>query len=106
MFVQVADLLADAKCDYIGSATLLENIDSISVPSGVASLLLETRDPCLRETLRDFGSARALRRDVYRRGKALMPLAEQLLYWRPPRSLALGRTCRKRASAFRHPSGR
>jgi Predicted methyltransferase regulatory domain/Methyltransferase domain len=78
MFAQVADLLADAKCDYIGSATLLENIDSISVPSGVATLLAEARDPRLKETLRDFGSARALRRDVYRRGRAPMPLAEQL----------------------------
>jgi hypothetical protein len=40
-------------------------------------LLAEMRDPYMRETLRDLGCAQAFRRDLYRRGMAPMPAAEQ-----------------------------
>jgi hypothetical protein len=47
------------------------------VPAGVAPLLAETRDPVLRETLRDIGCAQSFRRDLYRKGVAPMPGPEQ-----------------------------
>jgi SAM-dependent methyltransferase len=77
MFADVAEAMADAKCGYIGSATLTDNIDALSVPSGMLPLLGEARDLQLRETLRDIGSAQAFRRDLYRRGMAPLTLAEQ-----------------------------
>jgi SAM-dependent methyltransferase len=76
MFADVARDMSDAKCGYIGSATLSENIDAVSVPAGVVPLLNETRDPILRETLRDFGSGQGFRRDIYRRGVQPMAMAE------------------------------
>jgi SAM-dependent methyltransferase len=76
MFADVATDMAAAKCGYIGSATLSENIDGVSVPVGVVPLLNEARDPILRETLRDFGASQGFRRDLYRRGVDSMPLAE------------------------------
>ncbi len=76
MFADVADAMAGAKCTYIGSATLAENIDAVGVPAGVRPLLAETRDMRLRETLRDFGSAQSFRRDIYRRGTPLLPMSE------------------------------
>ena len=77
MFADIAAEMAEAKCRYIGSATLAENIDNVSVPQGVVPILAETRDPVLRETLRDIGSAQAFRRDLFRKGLAPMPAAEQ-----------------------------
>ncbi|MDR3535974.1 MAG: class I SAM-dependent methyltransferase [Acetobacteraceae bacterium] len=77
MFADVADAMAEAKCRFIGSATLAENIDATSVPAGVAPLLGETRDQRLRETLRDIGAAQSFRRDIYRRGITPTLVAEQ-----------------------------
>jgi SAM-dependent methyltransferase len=77
MFADVAGEMLAAKCRFIGSATLAENIDTVAVPASVAPMLAEVRDPVLRETLRDIGCNQAFRRDVYRKGLAPMPAAEQ-----------------------------
>ena len=76
-FADIASEMHEAKCDYIGSATLAENINTAAVPPGVSLLLAETRDPVLRETLRDIGCAQSFRRDLYRKGVAPMPGPEQ-----------------------------
>ncbi|MGE0419319.1 MAG: methyltransferase regulatory domain-containing protein, partial [Acetobacteraceae bacterium] len=76
MFAEVAQAMQDVKCSYIGSATLSENIDAVSVPTQMVQILSETRDQRLRETLRDFGSNQGFRRDIYRRGVSAMPPAE------------------------------
>jgi SAM-dependent methyltransferase len=77
MFADVAHEMLETKCRFIGSATLADNIDNISVPANVVPMLAEIRDPYLRETLRDLGCARPFRRDLYRKGLAAMPPAEQ-----------------------------
>jgi hypothetical protein len=77
MFTEVAGAMLEAKCRYIGSATLAENIDTVSVPPNVVPILAETRDPYLRETLRDLGCTQTFRRDLYRKGIAPIPAAEQ-----------------------------
>jgi SAM-dependent methyltransferase len=77
MFADVAGEALEAKCRFIGSATLAENIDTVVVPPNVAPLLAETRDAYLRETLRDLGCAQPFRRDLYRKGIAPMPAVEQ-----------------------------
>ena len=76
MFADVADGMAESKLGYIGSATLSENIDAVSVPAAMVPLLADARDLRLRETLRDFGSSQGFRRDIYRRGVAPIPVAE------------------------------
>jgi len=76
MFADVARMMGDAKCSYIGSATLQENIDAVSLPPDIAQLLVQTPDPVMRETLRDFGTAQEFRRDIYRRGITPMMAAE------------------------------
>ncbi len=76
MFVDVANAMKEARCNYIGSATLSENIDAVSVPQGLIPLMAEVKELTLRETLRDFGSGQGFRRDLYRRGVAPMSAAE------------------------------
>ncbi|HEY8290135.1 MAG TPA: class I SAM-dependent methyltransferase, partial [Acetobacteraceae bacterium] len=77
MFADVSRAMADAKCAFIGSATLSENIDAVSVPPGVMPLLAEAGNRTMRETLRDFGANQVFRRDIYRRGVQTIPMAEQ-----------------------------
>jgi SAM-dependent methyltransferase len=80
MFSDVAEAMAEAKCGFIGSATLAENIDATAVPAGVLPLLAEARDQRMRETLRDIASAQGFRRDLYRRGVVPILPAEQQIY--------------------------
>ena len=77
MFADVSRAMADTKCEFIGSATLSENIDAVSVPAGVMPMLAEADNRTLRETLRDFGANQVFRRDIYRRGVQTVPMAEQ-----------------------------
>jgi len=81
MFADVADAMEAAGCDFIGSATLMDNIDAFSLPPDCVPLVAGIGNVRLQETLRDFARAQAFRRDVYRRGHA--PLSE------PERALRL-----------------
>ena len=64
----VARDLAEAKCGFIGSATLIENFDALSVPPATAAAIAKTDDARMKEVLRDLGASRTLRRDLFRRG--------------------------------------
>jgi SAM-dependent methyltransferase len=75
-FSEVADTLDEAKLGFVGSATLIENIDAISQPPGALKMLQGVSNPRLRETLRDLSAARSFRRDLYRRGVERLPAGE------------------------------
>jgi Predicted methyltransferase regulatory domain len=105
MFAEVAEAMQTAKCRYIGSATLAENIDSVSVPANVAPILAEARDPALRETLRDLGCAQNFRRDLYRKGLASMPPAEHQARLDDLRLAGLGMTMPEAGPSFATPIG-
>jgi SAM-dependent methyltransferase len=74
----VAADLETAKCTFIGSASLADNMDLVSVPTPMLDLLRETRDPRLKEVIRDVGSAQGFRRDIFRRGANPPSQAEHL----------------------------
>ena len=76
MFADVADAMADVKCDFLGRATLHENIASGSVPAAMLPLLEDAASLRIRETMQDLAAVTAYRRDVYRRGMTFMPVAE------------------------------
>ena len=105
MFADVAAEMAEAKCCFIGSAALAENIDTVAVPANVAPILAETRDPYLRETLRDLGCAQTFRRDVYRKGIAPLPLAEQQLLMEAVLLAGLGVPAPEGGPTFASPIG-
>jgi SAM-dependent methyltransferase len=67
-FDQVAAQMAEARCGFIGSATLVDNMDAVAVPPGIGRIISQTSDLPMREMLRDLGAARSFRRDLYRRG--------------------------------------
>lgn len=67
-FDRVSAAMDDARCGFIGSATLVDNMDALAAPPGIGKIIGETTDVAMREMLRDIGAARPFRRDVYRRG--------------------------------------
>ena len=69
----VVDELGEAKVSYVGSAGLLEQIDSLNLTSAQAGLLSSIPDPSLRETARDALLGTQFRKDLFLRG--VLPLA-------------------------------
>lgn len=76
---EVQDLLAPCGLGYAASATIVENIDGLALPAGVAALVAEADDPAMRETLRDLGANKSFRRDLFRRGPSRPGAADRAL---------------------------
>lgn len=77
-FADVAAMFSSAKLSFLGSATLAENFDVISVPEGSRGRIAAEADPVFRETLRDFTSNKQFRRDLFGRGIASLSPVESL----------------------------
>src|SRR3984957_9938989 len=78
MFADVAEAMHEARLQYIGSATTMENIDAVAVPEGVLPVLARITDAAVRETIRDLASAKNFRRDLWRKGGETLPVQEHL----------------------------
>ncbi len=76
MFADVATAMAEARCDFIGRATLHENIAWAASPPGMIAMLDEAPGLRIKETMQDIAARTAYRRDIYRRGLTSMPVAE------------------------------
>lgn len=75
--LDVAKEMEAARLNYVGSATLAENIDALSVPADMVPVVQETRDRGWGETLRDYARNQVFRRDVFLRGASPMKALEQ-----------------------------
>ena len=72
----VATALARAKCEFLGSATIPDNMADLAVPAALRPAVAELRDPRLREMVADLATARPFRRDIYCRGPSRLTGAE------------------------------
>lgn len=86
--LHVSDVMAGfeaAGCEWVGSATPLENIDAVSLPAGTQPLLAELMrggaSMATAETFKDVARNQRQRRDLYQRahpqGNALSPDAHR-----------------------------
>ena len=84
----VGDVMAAmeaAGCEYAGSASLLENIDALSIPGGMAPVMADAHragwTPAQMETARDIARNQNQRRDLYQKsadtGNLLTPDAHR-----------------------------
>ncbi len=105
MFADIASEMSEAKCRYIGSATLAENVDTVTVPPDMVPILGEVRDPYLRETLRDIGCTQTFRRDLFRKGIAPLSAAEQRLLVEGMMLAGLGQPAPEGGVTFATPIG-
>lgn len=72
-FSTVAGYAARHGLEFIGSATPMENIDAVSLPEGLKSVVAAADDLILSETLKDLLRNQAARYDIWQRPAA--PLA-------------------------------
>jgi SAM-dependent methyltransferase len=72
----VATALARAKCEFLGSAVITDNIIEAVVPAPLVETVKALGDPLLQEMVGDLASARPFRRDIYRRGAGRLTVAE------------------------------
>lgn len=77
-FAAMAEDCARAKLNYLGSASLVENLDSLSAPPGLLPMLQAEGDPVLRQTIMDFASNKGFRRDIYQKGLSSLTTQEYL----------------------------
>lgn len=75
-FSEVSARLAEAKMDFAASASLIDNMPGLGVPSHCQGLLASISDLALYETTRDYIVNRQFRRDIYVKGKRQMSVAE------------------------------
>ncbi|WP_191970233.1 class I SAM-dependent methyltransferase [Methylobacterium planeticum] len=75
-FADVADMFGRAKLGFVGSGTLVENIDGLAVPEGTRARISAETDPIFKETLRDIASNKQFRRDLFARGVGVLNPAE------------------------------
>lgn len=67
-FADVAEMFGQAKLGFAGSATLIENVDALSLPERSRARVGTEQDPVFKETLRDVASNKQFRRDLFSRG--------------------------------------
>ncbi len=70
MFDEVADMMATARCSYVGSLDAADHLTGLWVPPELTDLVVNTTDVTLQQMLRDVIVQRPLRRDLFRRGLA------------------------------------
>lgn len=72
-FAEVAGMLEPAKLGFMGSASLLDDIDAVAVPESLQELVSAgDLDVVFRETLRDYAANKQFRRDIFARGLPLL----------------------------------
>jgi len=64
----VAGALADAKLDWVGAGSLIENFPELTLSPEQRTVMHRLDDPVLRELVKDVCLERALRHDVFVRG--------------------------------------
>lgn len=77
-FADVATMFGRAKLEFIGSATIIENMDVFAIPQGLRPRIAAENDPIFRETLRDIAINKQFRRDLFARGISATTPPEQM----------------------------
>ena len=76
-FQDVAAEMRECKLSFVGSANPAENLEHLSLPEKLASLVREEPDRDLRESMKDLHVNRRFRRDVYVKGNVSLSLEER-----------------------------
>lgn len=72
----VHEVMAEAKCSFIGGVNPLDRHVHCSIPPGYADVLAASHDPVKRQMIRDLALQTPLRSDLFRKGRAAPTPAE------------------------------
>jgi SAM-dependent methyltransferase len=73
--------LAEAKLSHVGSAHLLDHVDTVNLTSEQQAFLASIEDPTQRETVRDYIVNQQFRRDVFVKGAVPLSPLESRERW-------------------------
>jgi len=99
------EAFAAIGCDYVGSATPIENIDAASLPAAIRPLLAGAPDAVTAETIRDIARNQSYRRDLYQKGGEPLRPADHMAALLSLKVAALPGTPRKGGLTFNTPIG-
>lgn len=91
MFDQVARVMGDARCSFVGTTGALSAFQYNWMPDELRDMFLDVDDVVLREMLHDVMGERALRTDLYRRGLVAVTGSEYLEWVNELEIVGLGR---------------
>ncbi len=74
-FADVADELAEAKLTFLCSAHLLDMVEAVNLTPDQQTLLNAVQDPLRRQSLRDYLINQQFRRDIFIKGRPVLPPA-------------------------------
>lgn len=77
----VAAELSRARLSYVGSADILDHVDSIHLTDAQQSFIKDAPDETMRETLRDYILNRQFRKDIFIRGAVPLAVPEAREEW-------------------------
>jgi SAM-dependent methyltransferase len=100
----VATEMTAAKLDFLGSATLIENMTDLLFRDDVRAYLTRHQDPRRRQLLQDFLNNQKFRRDVFVRGHARLEKRERQAWLNRQCVVALT-PIQKLSATVRVPSG-
>ena len=70
--------MSEAKLSYVGPASYLEHFEYLLLPEKALPVLAEIQEPVLHETVKDYLTNVAFRKDIYTRGRIALPVGELL----------------------------
>jgi len=74
--VDVAREMQEARLEYVGSATVSDNVLALNVPKEISEMMGSAGGPSMVETIKDFTVNRQFRRDLYVRGPVRLSNAQ------------------------------
>lgn len=86
----VAAELSGARLSYVGSADILDHVDSIHLTDAQQAFVKEAPDATMRETLRDYILNRQFRKDIFIRGAVSLGVPEAREEWLDTRFALVG----------------
>ena len=78
---EVAEEMTGAKLSFLGSAALLDQIDTINLTADQQQLLAGIAESPLRQTTRDYIVGQAFRRDIFVKGPSPLTATEAQAIW-------------------------
>ena len=76
-FSQVAELLSPAKLEFLASAHLLDQVESVNLTPAMRELMAQIAHPLLRQSVRDYLINTQFRKDIFTKGARRLTIGGQ-----------------------------
>lgn len=67
-FIEISEMMSEAKLYFAASANILDNIDNLSIPAQARSIIDGLSDESMKQITKDFFVSQQFRRDIFQKG--------------------------------------